>query len=140
MNVNGIETQYQKFAAAGASSTKSSSSENVLDSFQKELVNWQIRTKQAIDKQQENDSNGNILMSEKKWRNLMKKVDHALDASKDKIREQEQQEQDKNLLKKDTVTVSSQTPKTDIQAFDPKLVLRSDYTAFLSASGKRERE
>ena len=140
MNVNGIETQYQKFAAAGASSTKSSSSENVLDSFQKELVNWQIRTKQAIDKQKENDSNGNILMSEKKWRNLMKKVDHALDASKDKIREQEQQEQEKNLIKKDTVTVSSQTPKTDIQVFDPKLVLPSDYTAFLSASGKRERE
>ncbi|HWR30493.1 MAG TPA: hypothetical protein VN631_11750, partial [Negativicutes bacterium] len=105
------------------------SSENVLDSFQKELVNWQIRTKQAIDKQKENDSNGNILMSEKKWRNLMKKVDHALDASKEKIKEQEQQEQqeqEKNLIKKDTVTV------------DPKPVPTFGYTAVLPASGKKE--
>ncbi|MBP2665498.1 MAG: hypothetical protein H6Q76_478, partial [Firmicutes bacterium] len=101
---------------------------NVLDSFQKELVNWQIRTKQAIDKQKENDSNGNILMSEKKWRNLMKKVDHALDASKDKIKEQEQQEQEKNAIKKEAVTV------------DPKPVPTFGYTSFLSASGKKEKE
>ena len=88
MNVNGIETQYQKFAATGASSTKSSNSENVFDSFQKELVNWQIRTKQAIDKEKENDSNGSIQMSEKQWRKLMTKVDNAIDSSKDNKKEQ----------------------------------------------------
>ena len=125
MNVNGIETQYQNCAAAGTSGTKSSGSENVSDSFQKELANWGIRTKRAIDKEQENDSNGNLLMSEKQWRNLMKKVDHVLDASKDKIKEQEQ-EQEKNSIKKDTVTV------------DPKVVPTFGYTAILTASGKKE--
>lgn len=123
MNINGIETRYQNYAAAGTSGTKSSGSENVSDSFQKELANWGIRTKQAIDKEKENDSNGNLLMSEKKWRNLMKKVDHALDASKEKIKEQEQE---KNSIKKETITV------------DPKVVPTVGYTAILSASGKKE--
>ena len=53
----------------------------------------------------------------------MKKVDHALDASKEKIKEQEQE---KNSIKKETVTV------------DPKVVPTFGYTAILSASGKKE--
>ena len=53
----------------------------------------------------------------------MKKVDHALDDSKDKIKEQEQE---KKASKKETVTV------------DPKPVPTFGYTAILPASGKKE--
>jgi hypothetical protein len=80
--INGIETQYQKVATTtGVSSTNRSSSENVFDSFQKELVNWEMRIKQPIEKEQENDSKGNIQMSEKQWRKLMTKVDNVIDSS-----------------------------------------------------------
>lgn len=93
MNINGIETQYQNYAASGAARTKSSSSEGSFDSFQKEIVNWEKRIKETIDKERENDSNGSIQMSEKQWYNLMKKVDNALDTSTGNIKEHEQERQ-----------------------------------------------
>lgn len=92
MNINGIETQYRNSAGAGTSSTKSSNSKSMSDSFQHEIVNWEKRIKEAIDKEQENDSNGSIMMSEKKWQNLMKKVDNAIDTIKDNKSEQEREE------------------------------------------------
>lgn len=142
MNINGIETQFQNYAASGTSGTKSSSSESTFDSFQQEIVNWEKRIKENIEKEQENDSNGSIQMSEKQWRNLMKKVDNAIDALKDDKEEQEQEAkkrlEEKNLLRKDTVAASSQTNKTDIQFFDPKSVQTSGYTDFLPASRKKD--
>ena len=92
MNINGIETQYQNYAASGTSGTKSSSSESTFASFQKALVNWEKQNKEAIEKEQENDSNGSIQMSEKHWRNLMKKVDTAINTLNDNKKEQEQEE------------------------------------------------
>ena len=142
MNINGIETQFQNYAASGTSGTKSSSSESTFDSFQQEIVNWEKRIKENIEKEQENDSNGSIQMSEKQWRNLMKKVDNAINALKDDKKEQEQEAkkrlEEKNLLRKDTVAASSQTNKTDIQFFDPKSVQTSGYTDFLPASRKKD--
>ncbi|SEP41925.1 hypothetical protein [Propionispora vibrioides] len=142
MNITEIETQYQNYAASGTSRTKSSSSEGTFDSFQKEIVNWQKRIKEAIDKEQENDSNGSILMSEKQWRNLMKKVDNAIDTSKDNKKEQEQEEkkqlEERNLIRKDTVAASFQTNKANLQFFGPKLVQTSCYTAFHPESRKRD--
>ena len=135
MNINGIGTQYQNYTAAGASSIKSSSSESMFDSFQKEIVNWKLRVKQAMDKEKENDSTGSIQMSEKKWRNLMKIVDPAIDTSKD---EKKEQEHEKISSRKDTVTASFQMLDANIQIVDPKLVQSSDYTAFLAASSKRD--
>lgn len=127
MNINGIETQYQNYAASGTSSIKRSNSKSTVDSFQKEIVNWEKRIKDTIDKEQENDRNGSIQMSEKQWRNLIKKVDNAIDSLKDNKKEQEQEEkkqlEEKNLTRKDTVAVSFQTHKTNIQFFNPKLVL-----------------
>ena len=92
MNINRIETQYQNYVASGTSSTKISSSESTFDSFQKEIVNWEKRIKETIDKEQDNDSNGSIQMSEKRWRNLMKKVDNTIDTFKDNKKEQDQEE------------------------------------------------
>jgi hypothetical protein len=117
MNINGIETQYQNYTPSGTSSIKSSNSESTLDSFQKEIVNWEKRMKDTIDKEQENDRNGNIQMSEKQWRNLMKKVDNAIDTLKDNKKEQEQEERTvvrEKFDRKDTVAVSFQTHKTNI--------------------------
>lgn len=142
MSINGIETQYQNYAVSGTSSSTKSSSESMFDSFQKEIVNWEKRIKKAIDKEKENDSSGSIQMSEKQWRNLMKKVDNAIHTLKDNRKEQEQEEkkqlEKKNLIRKDTVAVSFQTHTTNIQIFDPKLVQTSGYTAFPPASGKRD--
>lgn len=92
MSINGIETQYQNYAASGTSRIKSSSSESTLGTFQKEILNWEKRIKETIDKEQENDSNGSIQMSEKQWRKLTKKVDDAIDTLKDNNKEQEQEE------------------------------------------------
>ena len=122
MNINRIETQYQNYAVPATSGTKSSSSESTIDSFQKMIVNWEKRVKETIDKERENDSNGSIQMSEKQWCNLMKKVDNAIDSLKDNKKEQEQEEkkqlEEKNLIRKDTVAVSFQTHKANIQFFD----------------------
>ena len=92
MNINGIEKQCQNYAGVGTSRTKSSTSESKFDSFQNEIVNWEKRIKEAIDKEQENDSNGSIMMSKKKWQNLMNKVDNAIDTIKDNKSGQEQEE------------------------------------------------
>ncbi|MBP2637950.1 MAG: hypothetical protein H6Q72_3857 [Firmicutes bacterium] len=104
MNINGIETQYQNYAASGTASTKRSSSESTVASFQKEIVNWEKRIKEAIDKERENDSDGSILMSEKQWRDLMKKVDNAIDTFNDNKKGQEQAEkkqaEEKKLIPK----------------------------------------
>ena len=137
MNINGIETQYQNYAASGVSSTKSSINGSTFDSFQKAIVNWKKQMKEAIEKERENDSNGSIQMSEKQWRNLMKKVDNAIDKMEQEQEEKKQLEE-KNSIRKDTVAVSFQTHKTNIQFFDRKLVQTSDYTAFLPANGKRD--
>ena len=111
MSINEINTQYQNYVASGTVNAKSSSGSNPLDTFKKEIVNWQKRIKDSIDKEQENSSNGSIQMSEKQWRSLMNKVDSAIDISKDNIKEQEQegkkQLEEENLIQKDTVAVSS---------------------------------
>jgi hypothetical protein len=137
--INGIETKYQNYAARGTSSAKNSSSESTFDSFQQEIVNWEKKIKAAIDKEQENDRKGNIQMSEKHWRNLIKKVDIALGTSEDNIKVQEQEENKqlaaKNMTPKDTISVSSQTHKTDIQIFDPYQT--SGYTDFLFVHRKK---
>ncbi len=58
------------------------------------------------------------MMSEKKWQNLMKKVDNAVDTIKDNKSEQEREEkkqlEEKNLIQKDTIAVSFQKHKTNI--------------------------
>lgn len=118
MSINGIEAQYQNYAGAGASRTKSNNSKSMSDSFQNQIMNWGKRIKEAIDKEQENDSNGSIMMSEKKWQNLMKKVDYAIDTKKDNKSEQEQEEkkqlEDKNLIQKDMIAIGLKKHKNNI--------------------------
>ena len=133
MGINGIKSQYQNYAVLDTSNTKCSSSESVSDSFSKAIINWEKRIKEAIDKQLENDRNGSIQMSEKQWRNLMKKVDNAIDTIKDKQKEQLQQKE--GLRSKDTVV---STHKMDTQFLNPKVVGTFTYSAFLTASGKRD--
>jgi hypothetical protein len=88
MNINAIEKQCQN-AVSGASCTKNTSV-GQFDSFQKAFVNYEKGIMEAIDKERDNDSKGNIQMSEKQWHNLKKKVDKAIDIIKDKQEEQEQ--------------------------------------------------
>jgi hypothetical protein len=135
MNINGIEIQCQNYAASGTSSTKSSGSPSTFDSFLKEIVNWEKQFKEAKEKEQENDRNGSIQMSEEHWRNIMKKVDNAIDTLKDNNKEQEQEE--KVHLGEDTVAASLLRHKKYIQSFGPQLVHSSGYNAFLPPSGKR---
>lgn len=115
MSINEINTQYQNYAASGAVNVKKSSSSSTFESFQKEIVSWEKRLKDNIDKEQENDINGSIQMSEKQWCNLMKKVDSAIDTLKANIKEQEREEKkqlvEKNLTRKDTIAVNFQTNK-----------------------------
>lgn len=128
MSINGINTQYQNYAASGTAGAKGSSGSNSFDAFQKEVVNWEKRIKDNIDKEKENDSNGSIQMSEKQWRNLIKRVDYAIDALKGNVKEQEQegkkQVEEKNLTRKDTVAADSKTDNTPIQFLNRELVLR----------------
>lgn len=115
MSINRINTQYQNYAASGAVSVKKSSSPSTFDTFQKEVVSWEKKLKNNIDKEQENDINGSIQMSEKQWRSLMKKVDSSIDTLKDDNKKQEQegkkQLKKKKLTRKDTIAVSLQTDK-----------------------------
>jgi membrane-associated HD superfamily phosphohydrolase len=140
MNINGIGTQYQNYAVSGAFSTKRSNSESMADSFSKVIVNWEKRIKDAIDKERQNDSDGSIRMSEMQWRNLMKKVDNAINTFKDNQKNQEtegkRQLEEKKFIAKETV--SNQTHKMETQCLEPKLVQTFGYTAFLATSGKRD--
>lgn len=117
MNTTGIETQYPNYAASGTSK-KSSRTESRSGSFQNEIENWAKRIKEAIDKEQEEDRKGSIQMSEKQWRNLMKKVDNAIDtlqaSNKEREQEEKKQSQETNLVRKDTVAASVQTHKAQI--------------------------
>ena len=135
MNINGIETQYPNYAGTGIYSAKSSSSESTFASFQKELVNWEKRTKEAIDKEQENDSKGNIQMSEKQWRKLMKKVDNAINTVKDNEKEQEKAGK---LIRKDTAAGNLETHKSDVRFLEPQLVQTSNDTTFLPVHKKKD--
>lgn len=108
MNIKGLETKYQNYAASGTSCTdKNSSSESTFASFRKELVNWEKRIKEANDKEKENDSKGSIQMSEKQWDKLMKKIDTAIGTSEDNMKEREKEKEkqsaEKNLNRKDSV-------------------------------------
>lgn len=134
--MNGIETQYPNYAAPATYSAKSSSSESTFASFQQELVNWEKRTKEAIEKEQENDSKGNIQMSEKQWHKLMKKVDNAINTVKDSEKEQEKAGK---LIRKDTAAAGNlETHKTDVDFLEPQLAQTSSYTTFLPVHKKKD--
>jgi hypothetical protein len=112
MNISGVETKYQNYAPSSNLSLESNSSVSTVDWFQNELLNLENRFQEAKEKQQKNDNSGNIMMSEKQWRSLMKKVDNAIDAYKENLKQQEQEEKKQLEEKpwiskdKDTVTVS----------------------------------
>lgn len=110
MSISGIETKYQNNAISRDSSAKSNDSDSAYESFQNELVNWEKRIKDNIDKEQANDNSGNIQMSDKHWRSLMKKVDSAIDTFKSTVKEQEKEENEQAEVKKstskDTVNIS----------------------------------
>ncbi|HEX3075225.1 MAG TPA: hypothetical protein VHP30_16545 [Ignavibacteriales bacterium] len=92
MRINGIEAQYQNYVTYGCPATKNDSNAITPDSFQKEIENWEKRIIEAKEKERENDKNGSIQMSEKQWRNLMKKVDNAIHKTNDKLEDQKQEE------------------------------------------------
>ncbi|QHI71586.1 hypothetical protein [Aminipila terrae] len=46
--------------------------------FDKEVLNWKAKMKEKIKKEQENDNEKNMMMSEKQWQALIKKVDSAI--------------------------------------------------------------
>jgi hypothetical protein len=103
MSISGIEIKHQNYASSGNSGSKSSL--GTFDLFQKELVSWEKRVKEALDKEQEYDGSGDIRMSEKQWDNLMKKVDSAIDTIKENIKEDiKDQEQEAKKEKSDPQT------------------------------------
>lgn len=103
MRISGIEAKYQNCPTSSNARPKGSSV-SAFDSFQNELVNWEMRVKGTIDKQEENDSSGNLQMSEKQWHHLMKKVDSAIDSLENNIKEQEKEM--KNTPHKDTANAN----------------------------------
>ena len=107
MNISGIDTKYQNYTTSGNPNIRRSGNASAVDSFENEIVNWEKRVKENLDKEQENDKSGNIQMSEKQWRNLIKKVDNAIDTFNENIKEQKQdakkQADEKNLVKKQRI-------------------------------------
>lgn len=120
MSIGGIETKYQNYKLSSNTSTNSSNSASAFDSFQNELVNWEKRVKETIDKEQANDNSGSLLMSEKCWHALMTKVDNAIDSLESDVKKQEkgkkEQVEEKNLAPKDIVNVNIQTHNANIHA------------------------
>lgn len=108
MNISGIEIKHQLYAPSGNSDSKSSSCDGTFESFQEELANWEKRVKETLDKEQDNDNSRNIQMSEKQWRNLIKKVDGAIYTLKDDIKDQGKEA-------KKQVTEKKQTPKLKVE-------------------------
>lgn len=94
MSINGIEAKYHSYVASGSPAAKNNNNAVTPDSFQKEIENWEKRIIEAKKKERENDNNGSIQMSDKQWRNLMKKVDNAINTTNDKLEDQKQEEND----------------------------------------------
>lgn len=109
MSISGIEIKNQNCAPSGNTNSKNNSRAGTYDSdsFHKELVNWEKRVKEALDKEQEYDSSGDIRMSEKQWRNLMKKVDSAIEHIEESIKE--------NIKDQEQEAKKNQTPKIKIE-------------------------
>lgn len=142
MSINRIGTPYYNGAEPGLASVKPSSSESTITSFTQEFANWETRIKAAIEKERENDRNGSIQMSEKQWRKLMSKVDHALDAVKEKREAQKQEEERverQNILEKDTALVSPEAHAQPFQPMKSPLTQSSGYVSFLLKAGEEER-
>lgn len=80
MQIAGLNKYYQPGASSKKVSTKynDDTGTNVAVSFKNEVLNWKEKTKEKIDKDLENDRERNIMMSEKQWRALLKKIDSVI--------------------------------------------------------------
>lgn len=60
---------------------------DITEAFEKEVLNWEGKMKEKINKDFENDNEKNIMMSEKQWHALMKKVDSAIKTQSQYVKE-----------------------------------------------------
>lgn len=88
MGISGINNYYNTYASLKTASAKSNSDmeTNRTDLFKHEVLGWKEKVKKKMDDDLKNDQEKNIMMSEKEWHALMKKVDSAINAYKDDVK------------------------------------------------------
>ena len=82
MEITGLN-EYNHSTSSKKSSAKYNSDTdiNMAVTFKNEVLNWEEKIKEKINKDLENDREKNIKMSEKQWHALMNKVDSAINAN-----------------------------------------------------------
>lgn len=97
MTVTGVGTQFTNNKIDSKKSVKSDS----FETFKNALSSWQEQIKDKIDKEKNSDGKSIGEMSDKQWKDLMKKVDSAIDTfhevvkEESKAKEEQKQEPDK---------------------------------------------
>lgn len=88
MEISRLGNYYHTDASAKTVGTKynSDTEANRTDLFKNEVLGWKEKIKKKIDEDSENDQKKNIMMSEKQWHALMKKVDSSINAYKEDVK------------------------------------------------------
>lgn len=88
MGISGLNNYNNTYASLKSISAKSNSDSatNGTDLFKHEVLSWKEKVKKKMDNDLKNDQEKNIMMSEKQWNALMKKVDSAINAYKEEVK------------------------------------------------------
>jgi hypothetical protein len=91
MKTTAVNTQYHGYTSSNKIGGESKG--DSLDTFEKELMNWEERVKEKINKDSENDGKNVVEMSDKQWHDIINKVDNAISNIKKSVKEQKENKQ-----------------------------------------------
>lgn len=120
MAISGINNYCNTYASLKTVSAKSNSDTEInrADLFKHEVLGWKEKVKKKMDDDLKNDQEKNIMMSEKQWNALMKKVDSAINAYKEDVSTEAKADCKLNAQKKqdsDDSLVESLKAKQEVQ-------------------------
>jgi hypothetical protein len=84
------EYNYTDKSSKKSGTCKNDTELNMADVFKTEVLNWKEKIKDKISEDLENDEEKNIKMSDKQWRELMEKVDNAINKHKLDIKQEDE--------------------------------------------------
>ncbi|MHC1723710.1 MAG: hypothetical protein AB9836_10980 [Aminipila sp.] len=88
MEISRLNNYYNTYTSSKTVRTKDNSDTEINreELFKNEVLGWKEKMKKKLDEDLQNDQQKNIMMSEKQWHALMKKVDSAINAYKEDVR------------------------------------------------------
>ncbi|WMJ90340.1 hypothetical protein [Anaerocolumna sp. MB42-C2] len=95
MEISRTNAQYNRNLSAMEQNKNNNTNTGLFETFKNERLKWIENVKEELDEQLENDSERNIKMSDKQWRELMDHVDSAIKNFKKNIKEQKEESENR---------------------------------------------